>query len=206
MCVWSEGDPASGQLKVEQAVLTGPCLRPVMDHRTRPVPIPEDLDLSGIDRTLGGSVRSLPPERPVSGSRAVSGLFSPFPNPSRVGNYLTTAIPCFALHLAFALASATASCTSIARQPRTAVLLPRRATATPRRPPRAQACRVAVQLAFPEPSSAPPQPCADHLAPKPPRLSSSSHQNLPSRPPCARFARRRACPTLPALAPVPRQP
>jgi hypothetical protein len=47
-----------------------------MDHRTCPVPIPEELDLSGIDRTLGGSVRSLPPERPVSGSRAVSGLFS----------------------------------------------------------------------------------------------------------------------------------
>jgi len=41
-----------------------------MDHRTRPVAISEDLDLSGIDRTLGGSVRSLPPERPVSGSRA----------------------------------------------------------------------------------------------------------------------------------------
>ena len=47
-----------------------------MDHRMRPVPIPEDFDLSGIDRTLGGSVRSLPPERPVSGSRVSSGLFS----------------------------------------------------------------------------------------------------------------------------------
>ena len=70
LCVRSEGDPASGRSKVKQAVLTGPCLRPVKDHRTRPVAIPEDLDLSGIDRTLGGSVRSLPPERPVSGSQA----------------------------------------------------------------------------------------------------------------------------------------
>ena len=69
-------DSASGRSKCAQVVLTGPCLRPVMDHRTRPVPIPEDLDLSGVDRTLGGSVRSLPPERPVSGSRASSGLFS----------------------------------------------------------------------------------------------------------------------------------
>ena len=47
-----------------------------MDHRTHPVVILEELDLSGIDRMLGGSVRSLPPEHPVSGSRAVSGLFS----------------------------------------------------------------------------------------------------------------------------------
>ena len=56
-----------------------------MDHRTRPVPIPEDLDLSGIDQTLGGSVRLLPPERPVSGSRVASGLLSPFPFLSRLG-------------------------------------------------------------------------------------------------------------------------
>ena len=67
---------ASGRSKEGQVVLTGPWLRSVMVHRTRPIPIPENLDLSGIDRTLGGSVRSLPPERPVSGSRAVSGLFS----------------------------------------------------------------------------------------------------------------------------------
>ena len=46
-----------------------------MDHRTRPVVIPEDLDLSGIDQTLGGSVRSLPPERPVSSFRVALGLF-----------------------------------------------------------------------------------------------------------------------------------
>ena len=78
LCVRSGGDPASGRSKEEQADLTGPCLRPVMDHRTRPVPIPEELDLSGIDRTLGGSVRSLPPERSVSRSRAASGLFFRF--------------------------------------------------------------------------------------------------------------------------------
>ena len=67
---------ASGRSKEGQVVLTGPCLRPVMVHRTRPVLIPEDLDLSRIDRTLGGSVRSLPPERQVSGSHAFLGLFS----------------------------------------------------------------------------------------------------------------------------------
>ena len=66
LCVWSGRDPASGRLKENQAELTEPCLRLVMDHRTRPVSIPEELHLSGIDRTLGGSVRSLPPERPVS--------------------------------------------------------------------------------------------------------------------------------------------
>jgi len=47
-----------------------------MDHRTRPVMILEELDLSGIDRTLGGSVRLLPPERPVNRIRARSNLFS----------------------------------------------------------------------------------------------------------------------------------
>ena len=41
--------------------MTGLWLHPVGVHRTRLVMIPEDLDLSGIDRTLGGSVRSLPP-------------------------------------------------------------------------------------------------------------------------------------------------
>ena len=76
---------AFGRSKEDQGVLTGPCLRPVMDHRTRPVSIPEELDLSGIDWTLGGSVRSLPPERPVSGSRTASGLFSPFPFLSCLG-------------------------------------------------------------------------------------------------------------------------
>ena len=77
-CVCASGQEGFSVLSIKegQVILTGPCLRPVMDHRMRPVPIPEDLDLSGIDRTLGGSVRSLPPERPVSGSRVTSGLFS----------------------------------------------------------------------------------------------------------------------------------
>jgi len=76
-CVCASGQEGFSvrSIKEGQVILTGPCLRPVMDHRTRPVPIPEDLDLSGIDRTLGGSVRSLPPERPVSGSRATLSLF-----------------------------------------------------------------------------------------------------------------------------------
>ena len=85
LCVWSGKDPASGRLKENQAELTGPCLRLVMDHRTRPVVILEELDLSGIDRTLGGSVRSLPLERPISGSHAASGLLSLFLFLSRLG-------------------------------------------------------------------------------------------------------------------------
>ena len=53
-------------------------LHPVGVHRTRPVAILEELDLSRIDWTLGGSVRSLPPERLVNGERAVSELFPCF--------------------------------------------------------------------------------------------------------------------------------
>ena len=74
--VRSEDVSASGRVKKTKAKLTGLSLRPVGVHRTRLVVIPEELDLSRIDQTLGGSVRSLPPERPVSGSRAASGLFS----------------------------------------------------------------------------------------------------------------------------------
>ena len=59
-----------------KVVLTELWLRPVGVHRTRPVMILEELDLSGIDRMLGGSVRSLPSERPVNSLRVVSGLFS----------------------------------------------------------------------------------------------------------------------------------
>ena len=62
----SEGFQRPVVWKKTKAVLTGLWLRPVGVHRTRSVAIPEELDLSGIDRTLGGSVRSLPPERPVS--------------------------------------------------------------------------------------------------------------------------------------------
>ena len=68
----------SGRVEKTKAELTGLWLRPVGVHQTRPVAIPEDLDLSGIDRTLGGSVRSLPPERPISRNRAASDLFSCF--------------------------------------------------------------------------------------------------------------------------------
>ena len=50
-------------------------LCPVGVHRTRLVMILEDLGLSGIDRTLGGSLRSLPLERPVSRYHAASGFF-----------------------------------------------------------------------------------------------------------------------------------
>ena len=78
LCIWSGRDPASGRSTWSSRQLTGPCLCPVMDHRTRPVVIPEELNLSGIDRTLGGSVRSLPPERLVSRSRAALGLFIHF--------------------------------------------------------------------------------------------------------------------------------
>ena len=79
LCVRSGRDPTSSCLKENQARLTGPCLCPVMDHRMRPVAIPEELDLSRIDRTLGGSVQSLPPERPVSRNHARLRFLSPFP-------------------------------------------------------------------------------------------------------------------------------
>ena len=113
---------ASGRSKDDQVVLTGPCLRPVMDHRTRPVVIPEDLDLSGIDRTLGGSVRSLPPERPVSGSRATSGLFSPFPFLSRFRGLFIRAFEFFFLDLT----SAVVTHAQVAAVARAAALLRRR--------------------------------------------------------------------------------
>ena len=76
--IQSEGVSVSGRLEKTKAELTGLWLRPVGVHRTRPVVIPEDLVLSRIDRTLGGIVRSLPPEHPVNGERVFSGLFSPF--------------------------------------------------------------------------------------------------------------------------------
>ena len=64
--VRSDGVPASDRVKEKKAGSTGVWLRPVSWDRTRPVTIPGVLCLSGIDRTLGGSVRSLPPERPVN--------------------------------------------------------------------------------------------------------------------------------------------
>ena len=69
--VRSEDVSASGRLEKNQAELTGLWLRPVGVHRTRPVTILEDLDLSGIDRLL-------PPERPFSRKRAASDLSSRF--------------------------------------------------------------------------------------------------------------------------------
>ena len=74
--VRSDGDSASGRSKMIKAACTGLWLRPVGVHRMCPVTILGVLDLTRIDRTLGGSVRSLPPEHPVSRKRAVSGPFS----------------------------------------------------------------------------------------------------------------------------------
>ena len=54
--VRSDGASASGRSKTKETACTGLWLRPVGVHWTRPVAIPGDLDLSGIDRTLGGSV------------------------------------------------------------------------------------------------------------------------------------------------------
>ena len=67
---------ASGRVEKTKAVLIGLWLCSVSVHRTHPVAIPKELDLSGIDRTLGGSVRLLPPERPINRNRAVLDLFS----------------------------------------------------------------------------------------------------------------------------------
>ena len=72
--VRSDGGSTSGRSKTMMAACTRLWLCPVGVHRTCPVAILEELDLSGIDRTLGGSVRPLPPEHPISRSRAVSEL------------------------------------------------------------------------------------------------------------------------------------
>ena len=76
--VRSEGDPTSGQVKKKRSGSSGLWLCPISWDQTHPVVIPGDLDLSRIDRTLGGSVRSLPPEHPVNRKHAVSGPFSCF--------------------------------------------------------------------------------------------------------------------------------
>ena len=76
--VLSKGVSVSGRVEKTKAILTGLWLRPVGVHWTRPVMIPEELDLSRIDRTLGGSVRSLPPEHPVNRKCAVLGLLIRF--------------------------------------------------------------------------------------------------------------------------------
>ena len=149
-----------------------------MDHRTRPVAISEDLDLSGIDRTLGGSVRSLPPERPVSGSRATSGLFSPFPFLSRFGGLFIRAFEFFFLDLT----SAAVTHAQVAAVARAAALLRRRllaphltpapscpCLAAPPQPPRARSRASRPGLAR---LRAPRQLISEHRAP--PRLLSTS--------------------------------
>ena len=61
-----------------KVVLTGLWLCPIGVHRTHLVVILEELDLSGIDWMLGGSIRLLPPECPVNGKRAGFNIFSCF--------------------------------------------------------------------------------------------------------------------------------
>ena len=61
-----DGVPVSGRAKEKKTGLTELWLCPVSCDRTRPVATWEVLDLSVVDRTPGGSVRSLPPERPIS--------------------------------------------------------------------------------------------------------------------------------------------
>ena len=58
--VRSDGGSTSGRSKTMEIAYTGLWLCPIGVHRTRTVVIPEELDLSGIDRMLGGSVWSLP--------------------------------------------------------------------------------------------------------------------------------------------------
>ena len=71
-----DGVLASGQAKTMKTGWTGLWLCPVSGDRTCPVKTREVLDLSGVDRTLGGSVRSLPSECLVNSSRAGFQLFS----------------------------------------------------------------------------------------------------------------------------------
>ena len=76
--VRSDGGSTSGRSKTKETACTGLWLCSVGVHRTRLVVIPGVLDLSGIDRTLGGSVQSLPPERSINRKRAVSRLLIRF--------------------------------------------------------------------------------------------------------------------------------
>ena len=85
----SDGVPVSGRAKEKKTGSTELWLCPVSCDRTRPVVILGVLDLSGIDQTLGGSVRSLPPECPVSRNHAVQDSFF-FPSPIRQGTPYNT--------------------------------------------------------------------------------------------------------------------
>ena len=73
--VRSDGDSVSGRSKTKEIACTGLWLHLVGVHRTRPIVILGVLDLSGIDQTLGGRVRSLPLERAVSRNHAYYELF-----------------------------------------------------------------------------------------------------------------------------------
>ena len=74
--VRSDGVPTSGQAKTMETGWTGLWLHPVSCDRTPSIAALGDLDLSGVDRTLGGSVRSVPPECPINKNRAGFELLS----------------------------------------------------------------------------------------------------------------------------------
>ena len=88
--VWSDGVPASGRANTMKTGWTGLWLRLVNGDRTRPVVAPGNLDLSGVNRTLGGSVSSLPLERPVSRKHAGLGLLLCFLFYLAGGHHITT--------------------------------------------------------------------------------------------------------------------
>ena len=81
--VRSDGGSAPGRAKTMETGWTGLWLRQVSCDWTRSVTILGVLDLSGIDRTLGRSVWSLPLEHPVSRKHAGFQLLSRFPFLSR---------------------------------------------------------------------------------------------------------------------------
>ena len=68
----------SGQAKKTKSGSTELWLGLVSCDRTCLVVTLGDFDLSEVDQTLGGSVRSLPPERPVSRNRVGFQLLSCF--------------------------------------------------------------------------------------------------------------------------------
>ena len=76
--VRSDGVPMFGQAKTMEIGWTELWLCSVSCDRTHPVMAPGDLDLSGVNWTLGGSIRSLPPERPINRNRAGFELLSLF--------------------------------------------------------------------------------------------------------------------------------
>ena len=142
-----------------------------MVQRTRPVLIPEEVDLSRIDRTLGGSVRLLPPERPVNGSRAFSGFFY-VSFSVMLGDLFNLAVPSFLIPRDLALVLAAAS---TARQPRAAMLLPRRTTAAhPRQCHHASTARASLARARSAPT-----PAARHHSS--PRRCASPRATVPLR-------------------------